>query len=77
MTKEILSQPDFSDWLEEKFINSNEVNGLIITKDNVESMFEMFLENQDQEEMIEWANLYGQQMYLIGGKDVINQLKTK
>lgn len=71
----ILSQPSFIDWLEGKFIDMNEIGGMPITKDNCESMFEGWLENQDREEMEEWADRYGNDMYLTGSKAGLAEAK--
>ena len=69
-------QPNFIDWLEEKFIDLDELGGIAITKDNCEDLFDGWLSQQGTEEIIEWANRYGEQMYLIGQKELVEDLKN-
>ena len=71
------SQPDFINWLEEKFIEQNEVGGIPITKDNCEDLFENYLESLGSEDIMEWATMYGNQMYFNGHKDCIKSLSVK
>ena len=37
---------------------------------------ERFIENLDVQEVIDYAQLYGNEMYLQGGKDVINEANS-
>jgi hypothetical protein len=71
----IKTQPDFIHWLEGKFIDQGEVGGIPITKDNCEDMFENYLEALDPQNIMDFATNYGQEMYLIGQKDVISELQ--
>ena len=55
----------FENWLEERFIELDVYGETPITKDNCDDLFENWLENDlDMNEIIQWAELWGQQMYL-------------
>ena len=69
-------QPNFEDWLEERFIEFNEIGGVIITKDNCETMFENWLEGLDVSEIIEWADKYGAEQRRIGREQLKEELLT-
>lgn len=66
---------DFESWLEEKFINMRVSGSTPITKDNCEDLFDNWLSEMEVSDVIEWANLYGQQMYLDGNSYALNNLK--
>ena len=68
---------DFEDFLEEKFIELNEIGGMPITKDNCESMFETWLENRQVSDMMSYADFYGKQMYIQGARDYIAEQLEK
>ena len=58
----------FESWLEEKFINTNEVDGVPITKDNCEDLFSNYLTDLDTQEIIDLANKFGEERYEMGKK---------
>ena len=45
----------FEEYLQDKFFNLREVNGVPIRKDNFESMFDSWLANQDGNDLIQYA----------------------
>jgi hypothetical protein len=47
-----------------------------ITKDNVETMFDRYLEELDNQEIMDLANLYGQAMYLASALRAVESIKT-
>ncbi len=65
----------FNDYLLEKFIERGESGGMAITKDNVEDMFENWLEDMDTEEMMNWADLAMGKAFLEGREELLNKLK--
>ena len=67
----MLTQPSFEQWLEEKYIEQGEDNGMSITKDNVEDMFDRFLQKSDVQEIMDYADRYGKLMYVLGQRDQI------
>ena len=66
----------FEQWLEAKYIGQNEDGGVPITKDNVETMFDRYLEELDNQEIMDLANLYGQAMYLASARRAVEIIKT-
>ena len=64
----MLTQPNFSDWLEEKFIDGNVYGETPITKDNVEKLFENYILDLDTDELMDLATGYGQVMFELGKK---------
>ena len=62
----MLTQPNFSDWLEEKFIDGNVYGETPITKDNVEKLFENYILDLDTDELMDLATEYGQVMFKLG-----------
>jgi len=66
----------FIDWLEEWFIETNVFVETPITKDNWEKLFELFLEKQDNEKMIEWAELFGRWQYIEGQRRMLEERKV-
>ncbi len=54
----------FESWLEERFIEKLEVNGVPITKDNCEDMFSSYLENLDTQEVMDLAQEWGGKMMI-------------
>ena len=62
----------FEDFLEQYFIDLDEVDGMPITKDNCESMFEGWLENRDTQEIIDLAN----KAIVYYKEQLLNELRT-
>ena len=67
----------FEDWLEERFIGTNEFRGVPITEDNYEGMFENWLESLDRQEVIDYAESYGKYIYIHGQRRALYELKNK
>ena len=72
----MLSQPSFEEWLENNYINGNEDGGVVITKDNVESMFERYLEGLDVQELLDLGDEYGREMWKVGRDEMLKELRT-
>jgi uncharacterized phage infection (PIP) family protein YhgE len=66
---------DFENWLEDKFIGKGVDGETPITKDNCENLFDRFLSEIDTQELIEYADLYGQSMYLTGQQRALKDTK--
>ena len=49
----------FQQFLEDKFMDLEEIGGMPITKDNYESMSESWFENLDVQELIDYGEEYG------------------
>lgn len=62
---------NFESWLEEHFIGTNVYGEIPITKDNCEDLFDSFLEDQDTNDMMEWADMYGRETYLQGAESIL------
>jgi len=65
----------FETWLEEFFIELDEVDGVPITKDNVEDLFDNWLSELDGEVYIRLVNLYGKEQALAGAKEPMEMLR--
>jgi len=63
----------FEDFLEQWFIDLNQVGGVPITKDNFEYAYDKWLSGKDTEEMIVYANLYGKSQYLAGQEIILKK----
>lgn len=53
---------NFEQWLEDRFIGLREIGGMPITKDNCEDMFSGWLEQLDVQELIDFADLFADEM---------------
>ena len=62
---------NFESWLKEQFIGENVYGEIPITKDNCEDLFSSFLEDQDTNDMMEWADMYGRETYLRGAESIL------
>jgi len=51
---------DFEDFLKDKFIGKNEDGGVPITKDNVDDMFDVWMQDLDVDQWLEWGDDYAQ-----------------
>ena len=71
MNTQQLPQPSFESWLEEKYIKQNEDGGVPITKDNVEDMFERYLESLDTQELMDLATSYGNYIYALAQRNQV------
>ena len=49
---------NFEQWLEDHFIGLLEMDGMPITKDNCEDLFETWLQKLDIQELIDFGDLY-------------------
>lgn len=52
----------FEQYLEERFIETREVGGRCITKDNFEDLFPSWCEDLDPQEFIDFAEKWGDEM---------------
>lgn len=61
----------FEDFLEQYFIDLGESGGVAITKDNVEDMFDRWLQDLDVEDMLRYGELYGKYQFLAGKESIL------
>lgn len=64
----------FEDFLYKYFVDLREINGVAIIKDNVEDMFDRWLQNHDIQDIIELGELYGKSQFLAGKDKVLNNI---
>lgn len=53
---------DFEDYLKDEFIGTREQGGMAITKDNCEDMFDVWLQDMDVEQWLEWGDYYAKKL---------------
>ena len=63
----------FEQYLEEKFMNQREVGGIAITKDNYESLSDNLFESLDVQEVINYAQEWGNDLYQKGFDKAIDE----
>jgi hypothetical protein len=61
----------FEDFLNQYFIDLREDGGVAITKDNVEDMFDNWLQNHDIQDIIDLGELYGKYQFLAGKENIL------
>jgi len=61
----------FEDFLNQYFIDLGEVNGTPIIKDNVEDMFDRWLQKHDIQDIIDLGELYGKYQFLAGKEYIL------
>lgn len=71
----------FEEFLQEKFDEHDEFDGVSITKDNCDNMFDGWVENLDVQELIDFGQMYGKYIIYetlsdIGDKITIQTLKA-
>ena len=52
----------FEEWLQNYFVEKGDLNGVPIIKDNCEDLFEGWLSNQDVNDIIEMAEVWGKEL---------------
>ena len=61
----------FNDFLLQYFIDLREDGGVAITKDNIEDMFDNWLQKHDIQDIIDLGELYGKYQYIAGKEEIL------
>ena len=64
------------DYLKDEFIGTREQGGVPIIKDNVEDMFDNWMQDLDVDQWLEWADFYASKKFaegLLKGEKLANE----
>ena len=64
----------FQQFLEDKFMENDEIGGMPITKDNYESISESWFENLDVQELIDYGEEYGRLVAYETASDISDEV---
>lgn len=67
----------FEQFIKELFIERLEVDGVPITKENADDMFDEYLSNLEGEDWLSYGALYGQSRYLAGKEEIMTLVNIK
>lgn len=68
---------NFEKYLQDSFIKMNEIDGIPISKDNCENMFDAYLERMGIEHLMELADTYAEIRFKNGQIEILIEQKKK